>query len=502
MLPLECLLRTPSDDQLVRRPTIRFRDSRRGFHAPIAAWDLFSQGVARLSSYTNARTWVGRVPWQFQQRLHRDGAAPDPLPLRVNALWTFAGNTVYMVCQWGIVVVFAKLGNAAMVGRFSLALAITAPIVLFSGLQLRGIQSTDPRSYYGFSDYFSLRLLTTALALMLIACIATMGTFTREVRLVILLVGCAKSAEAISDISYGVFQQFENMKRISVSMALRGGLSLIVVAVAVRVTGSLVVGLTGLLAVWVAVLLAFDLPGARKLCDVTEHGRLSEARQAKWATLLKLAKLALPLGIIMGLISLTANAPRYYVERYRGESELGIFAAISYLAVAGNAIVQALAQSAAPRLARHYAEGALRDFRRLLLRLSLGAAGIGTLGVTASVVAGRQLLNLFYHPEYSKHVDVLILIMMASGFQYVGTFLGVSLTAIRALRRQIPVQVLSLGTTFILSAVLVPYAGLRGAACSVLVVSALTLAIYTTMVWLRVSGRDTAEPAVVPLQTP
>jgi O-antigen/teichoic acid export membrane protein len=285
-------------------------------------------------------------------------------------------------------------------------------------------------------------------------------------------------------------------------MALRGGLSLIVVAVAVRVTGSLVVGLTGLLAVWVAVLLAFDLPGARKLCDVTEHGRLSEARQAKWATLLKLAKLALPLGIIMGLISLTANAPRYYVERYRGESELGIFAAISYLAVAGNAIVQALAQSAAPRLARHYAEGALRDFRRLLLRLSLGAAGIGTLGVTASVVAGRQLLNLFYHPEYSKHVDVLILIMMASGFQYVGTFLGVSLTAIRALRRQIPVQVLSLGTTFILSAVLVPYAGLRGAACSVLVVSALTLAIYTTMVWLRVSGRDTAEPAVVPLQTP
>jgi O-antigen/teichoic acid export membrane protein len=502
MFPLECLLRTPSDDQLVRRPTIRFRDSRRGFHAPNAAWDLFSRGVARLSSYTNARTWVGRVPWQFQQRLHRDGAASDPLPLRVNALWTFAGNTVYMVCQWGLVVVFAKLGNAAMVGRFSLALAITAPIVLLSNLQLRGIQSTDPRSNYLFSDYFCLRLFTTTLALVLIACITTVGTFTREVRLVILLVGCTKSAESISDISYGLLQQFENMKRISVSMALRGGLSLIVVAVAVRTTGSLLVGLTGLLAVWVAVLLAYDLPGARKLCYVTERGRLSEVRKPKWATLFDLAKLALPLGIIMGLISLTANAPRYYIERYRGESELGIFAAISYLAVAGNAIVQALAQSAAPRLARHYVDGALRNFRRLLLRLSVGAAGIGALGVAASVVAGRQLLNIFYHPEYSKHVDVLVLIMAASGFQYVGTFLGVSLTAMRALRCQIPVQVLSFGTTFILSAFLVPYAGLRGAACAVLFVSVLSLAIYTTLVWLRVSGRDTAEPAVVPLQTP
>jgi O-antigen/teichoic acid export membrane protein len=424
------------------------------------------------------------------------------LPIRVNAVWTFAGNTIYMACQWGLVVVFAKLGNAAMVGRFSLALAITAPVILFSGLQLRGIQSTDPRSDYAYSDYFCLRLLTTTLALVLIACIATVGTFTQEVRFVILLVGCAKAAESISDISYGVLQQFENMKRIAVSMALRGGLSLIVVAVAVRATGSLIVGLIALLAVWIAVLLAYDLPGARRLRDLTEHGRLSKGRQTNWEILFELAKLALPLGIIIGLISLTANAPRYYIERYRGESELGIFAAISYLSIAGNAVVQALAQSAAPRLAREYTGGTLRDFCRLLLRLSAGAAGIGAIGVAVSLVFGRQLLNIFYHPEYAKHVDVLVLIMAASGFQYVGTFLGVSLTAMRALRCQIPVQMLSLGTTFILSAFFVPYAGLRGAASAVLFVSVLSVAIYTALVWLRVSGRGAVEPAVVPLQAP
>jgi hypothetical protein len=39
------------------------------------------------------------------------------LTLRVNFLWTLAGNVVYAACQWGILVALAKLGTPQMVGR-------------------------------------------------------------------------------------------------------------------------------------------------------------------------------------------------------------------------------------------------------------------------------------------------------------------------------------------------------------------------------------------------
>ena len=46
------------------------------------------------------------------------------LSLRSNFAWILAGNIVYAVCQWGAIVVLAKLGRSYVVGQFSLGLAI------------------------------------------------------------------------------------------------------------------------------------------------------------------------------------------------------------------------------------------------------------------------------------------------------------------------------------------------------------------------------------------
>ena len=39
-----------------------------------------------------------------------------PITLRRNFSWTFVGNLVYSGCQWGMLVVLAKLGSPGMVG--------------------------------------------------------------------------------------------------------------------------------------------------------------------------------------------------------------------------------------------------------------------------------------------------------------------------------------------------------------------------------------------------
>src|SRR3984957_291041 len=62
--------------------------------------------------------------------------------LRWNFSWTFVGNIIYSACQWAILVVLAKIGNAEMVGQYGLAMAVATPILALSSLQLRAVVTT------------------------------------------------------------------------------------------------------------------------------------------------------------------------------------------------------------------------------------------------------------------------------------------------------------------------------------------------------------------------
>ena len=52
---------------------------------------------------------------------------------------------VYAACQWGAIVALARLGNAFMIGQFSLGLALATPVLMFTNLHLRAVQATDAR---------------------------------------------------------------------------------------------------------------------------------------------------------------------------------------------------------------------------------------------------------------------------------------------------------------------------------------------------------------------
>ena len=405
-----------------------------------------------------------------------------PLTLRRNFSWNFIGNVVYVACQWGMLVVLSKIGSPEIVGQFTLGFAITAPILIFTNLQLREIQATDAKQQYHFGDYLGLRLLSTGLALLAIAIITGLARYRWETSLVILLIGLAKAFESISDVFYGLFQQHERMDRVAVSMMIKGPLSLLLLSLGVYLSGSIVGGAVGLAVAWAAVLFSYDLRSGALMLNHSLLGshsgepraqNLAMTLQPRWQlkTLGKLAWLSLPLGFVMMLGSLNANIPRYFIEQYLGERELGIFSAIAYLMVAGNMVVNALGNSAIPRLAKYYTTGNTAAFRTLLLKVEGVAAVLGGGAVLVALVAGRELLTLFYKPEYAEHTDLLVWLMVAAALGYISAFLGDGLVAARYLRIQIPLFVLVTATAALGSYWLIPIYGLHGAAIAVLLAS-------------------------------
>ena len=413
----------------------------------------------------------------------------NPLSLRKNFSWTFVGNVVYSGSQWAMLVLLAKLGTPETVGKFALGLAITAPVILFANLQLRSVQATDAKNLYEFRDYLGLRLITTLLALVAIAVITVASGYARETAIVVMIVGVAKAFEAISDVVYGLAQKHERMDRIAKAMMIKGPLSLTMLAIGV-LAGGIIGGVIGLAVAWAAVLFTWDVRSSARILRSSLDDSVDAAAQVAQmmrprfdrATLLRLAWLALPLGFSMMMISLNANIPRYFLERHFGERELGIFAAMAYLMVAGATIISALAQSATPRLAKYYAEQNRSAFLYLLARLIGVGAGLGLAGVVAARVAGEFVLRLLYQPEYAEHADVFVLIAVAASLGYLSSFVGNGMTATRQFRIQIILFAMVTGVTALTSYLVIPSEGLRGAALVLIISNTVQLVSSTAVV--------------------
>ncbi len=392
----------------------------------------------------------------------------NSLSLRKNFSWIFVGYIVYVACQWGILVVLAKLGSPRMVGEFALGLAVTAPIVLFANLGLRAFQATDAERRYDFSDYLGLRILTTVLAFATVLVVVLVSGYGGEVALVIVLVGLAKCFEAISDIYYGLLQQRERMDRISKSMMMRGLLSLAALGAAMYFTGSVLWGVAAMAGTWALILFSYDLRSGVRVIGSRSQSDSGGSRPGWDAARLKsLVLTTLPLGLSVVMISLNTNIPRYLIENYLTTRDLGIFAALAYPAAAGATVVGALGQSASPRLARHYAEGDAPAFRALLVKLlGLGAA-FGVAGIIVAALAGKDILKLFYTPEYAEYSGVFLLLMGAAGISYVASFVGFAMIAARRIRTQIPLFGCVILVTTVTCLVFAPSLGLLGIAVGV-----------------------------------
>jgi O-antigen/teichoic acid export membrane protein len=411
------------------------------------------------------------------------------LSLRRNFSWTFIGNAVYAACQWGMLIFLAKLGSPEMVGQFTLGLAISAPVIMFTNLQLRIVQASDAKQQYDFSDYLGLRLLATLIGLIIILGITFSTGYRWETSIVILLVSLAKGFEAISDVFYGLIQQHERMDRIAISLMIKGPLSLILMMTGIWATKSVIGGVFGLSISWALVLFMFDIPSgllilssdqnSERNYQVTKDDCLTIKPRWNFKTLVKLFWFCLPLGLVMMLISLNTNIPRYLIEHHLGERELGIFAAISYLMIAGNMVISALGESATPKLAKYYAEANYLAFRSLLLKMMGIAILIGGTAVLISAAFGQEILTALYGSEYGQHANFLVWLMVAAALGYMASFLGYSITAAQYLRIQFPLFTVVTAATAFSCFWLLPKMGLMGATIALVLSSLVQLVLFS-----------------------
>jgi O-antigen/teichoic acid export membrane protein len=376
-------------------------------------------------------------------------------------MWVLGGYAAYMACQWGMIVILARWGSAEKVGQFALALATTAPIILFTNLGLRRVYATDAKSAFRFSDYLGLRLLTNVIGLGMIGLVAWISGQAAAMVLVILAMGLAKAVEATSDILHGYFQKRRRIDIGARSTLLRGPLALAGLAAGFYFTKDVLLAILGMGAAWMAVVLLYDWPRAARLRRQETEDKSGSPGPRAWGSL---ARLAMPLGLVALLTSLRASIPSFVIAAHWGERSVGLFAALAYFHAASNRVVSALGEAATTPLAAHYASGDRASFLRLLGTILLVSLAISLAGLWIAILAGRTLLGAFYGADYATESAVLVALMAAAAAANLQTVFDYAMTATRHLKIQPFLYGGGALLLFLLCGALVPSGGLRGAA--------------------------------------
>jgi O-antigen/teichoic acid export membrane protein len=398
--------------------------------------------------------------------------ASRPPSLRVNFSWTFAGNMAYALSQWGIFVVLARLGSDVLAGMYGNAQGIAATVMAVAMLQLRSVQITDARSQYPFADYFGARIVGSVLGFTVIAALAFLAAGSSTETLIILWLGVIKALESISDIVRGLFQKHERMDHSSISLALKGPLALLMMAAVMWMTGNVVISLGALAAVYALSFLSYDLVQARHLLSSAQELEPSFQRVAPRfdpRTIASLTWIALPLGMVLGLITLQIHVPRFVLRGFVGEEAVGYFTAMTIPMQVGQMVVGALGLSAAPRLSRYYMDNR-QAYARLVRKLVTLAAVLALGMVFGTFALGRPFLRI-YGAEYANYHWEFVLIACGASLQLFSSGWGYALTAARRFHLQVVLIGTSCASTAIAAFAFVPRWGVTGAAIAVLISS-------------------------------
>lgn len=344
-----------------------------------------------------------------------------------NFSWSFAGNVIYAISQWVLLIIITRVGSSYDAGVYSLGLAITAPFILLINLNFTAIQSTNLQIQFGFLSFKMIRLLGNLSFFTVFSVILVMSSYDFNVSIVLLLIALMKVVESVSDLYYGLFQYNERLDLVAKSVMSRGLIGTLLFGLGYYYFHELYIAVAFILIYWFMNLLFYDSQKGKRLLK-----RMPKSRYT--FSMWDLVKLGIPLGIAACIASFNVNIPRVFLENYLTFEDLGYFSAVFYMVLIMGKFMTSLANTFLPRLARLYEQNDLRNFIRILKMIILMLFILFLIILNFTYFFGSELLGFIYGEEYKNLRKLLMLILFYGLLNYLGFVFETGLNAMKEYR--------------------------------------------------------------------
>jgi O-antigen/teichoic acid export membrane protein len=363
------------------------------------------------------------------------------------------GNGIFGVSKWLLTVAIANYSGPQALGLYMLSFSIINPLFSFGNLQLRSVISTylDRSS----ADHLLLlRVLCILFVLTISVVVAPIINAGYTLLLATIFLGVFKSAESLSQLSYGLSQSRGNYKVVSLSLIYRGVTCVAVLSLSLLYFDSFIYSLISMSLTWPIIFVISDYGYIR---DELVSRNLEELMSMhNILRSFNLFKELAPLGVSVLIASLASNTPRYLLEYLSTKKTIGIFGALYTLSISGKMIGNALAHSLRPKLRERYiSKGNLSTeivsatFIFVILlpivgllsffigppavefiygsKFATSLSSIVVIGLLSAIEAFKQILHAILHAMHifwvqQYVVTVSLVVVLATGYLYIQSY--------------------------------------------------------------------------------
>ncbi len=318
--------------------------------------------------------------------------------LRLSGAALVVSNLAIAGSQWVLLWFYAVLGGAAVVGEYSLAIALTTPIFIILDLSLRNVYVTNQREA-PFASYLVIRLFTCLAATLILVIIAAFGILNVWL---LLFIGLSRSSQAVLDLAFGDLQKNFRIGKIAVASLLNSAVTIVFGAGIYYLTKSVELSLLGIFVGGALTSLVVIIP-------ILKSGGAAASGKEVWHRHAgHIIRKGLPSGLAYGSVSLLTYLPIYFLGAHSSQSDVGLFTALAYFMTFANIFYNSVQQVTIGSYVAAYKADGMSGLSRYARRLSIPMMGVGLLSGGLLVAIGAPAMELVYGTAFVPPFPVLV----------------------------------------------------------------------------------------------
>lgn len=404
--------------------------------------------------------------------------------LKKTYFWTVLSGLTYSASTFFMLLVTTNLLGAYQGSIFSIAVTISQQLVTVGYFNVRTFQVSDVKGQFQFSDYFTARVVTTALMLVSGILWMIVGDYSGEKLLAISLLVLFRMGESVADVLEGLYQQKGRMDVVGRCVFWETLISMGVFVCVMAITGNLLWALAGLTFSYLLLLIVIDGRVVKFFAKVEIYWN--------WTKLKGIFLECLPLFVNSFILIYINNAAKYAIDAHQSEEALAVFNVIYMPAFVINLLAGFLLKPILNSLAVRYHTGDKKGFLDALRRQAACIGAITALCICGAYVLGIPVLSFLYGLDLKEYRTSLCILLLGGGFSALYQMFQNAIVIMRHQYACLAGCMVTAAAAMALIPRLVRVQGLAGACTGYLFLMILLSGIYMamTVVYYRKNNRE------------
>lgn len=346
---------------------------------------------------------------------------------RSSYIWNSASALLTAFQTVLILMVISRIDNIIDAGTFVIAYAIANLVIMIGRYGVRQYQVSDIKNQFSFLDYFTARILTTILMLVVSAIYIVIlfmnGSYDIEKSIIVILICCVRAIDAFEDVLHGLFQKQGRLDIAGKILTFRIFIYIIEYMLLYYVTHNLI--LTTAICLLTTLLLSILInKSALKNFTYTKCKLNTEHLKTLYID-------CFPIFISTFLMAYVGNAPKYSIDIVLSSQEQAqfnyIFMPVFVISLLSTFIYQPMIN----RLAIIWHEKKLQQFWKLILRQTIIIAVLTVFVLIGGYLVGIPVLSMLYGVTLTTYKSELVILLLGGGSLALINFFTMVITVTR-----------------------------------------------------------------------